>query len=133
GLQDRLRRRSVSQIDEEETLGRAVELTDPGQQLRPGQLRRRLARQHDADPAPVVAEPGEQAERIVGGSSADDLVIGPVPLAQLALDDAASLRVVIDDQQDGSSWHGHLWDRAGMPTLTTMRFPARRRQPISGR
>jgi hypothetical protein len=109
GLQDWLRRRPVSPIAEKKTLGRGVELTDPCQQLRPGQLRHRLAGQHDADPAPTVAEPGEQAKRVIGGSNADDLVIGPVPLAQLALDDAASLRVVIDDQQDWSIRHGrHL-------------------------
>ena len=86
-----------------------MELTNPRQQLRPGQLRHRLAGQHDADPAPVVAELGEQAEWIIGGSDADDLVIGPVPLAQFLLDDASGLRVVIDDQQDWSIWHGrHL-------------------------
>ena len=52
---------------------------------------------------------GEQAERIVGGSNADDLIIGPVPLAQLSLDDSSRLRVVIDDQQDWRTWHGrHL-------------------------
>ena len=86
-----------------------MELTDPRQQLRPGRLRHRLASQHDADPAPVVAELGQQAERIVGGPNADDLVVGPVPLAQLFLDDASGLRVVIDDQQDWSIWHGrHL-------------------------
>jgi hypothetical protein len=86
-----------------------MELTDPRQQLCPGHLRHRLAGQHDADHAPVVAEPGEQAERIIGGSNADDLVIGPVPLAQFPLDDASCPRVVIDDQQDWSIWHGrHL-------------------------
>jgi hypothetical protein len=68
-----------------------------------------LASQHDADPAPVVPELGEQAERIVGGSNADDLLIGPVPLAQLSLDDSSRLRVVNDDQQDWRTWHGrHL-------------------------
>ena len=36
GLQDRLGWRSVFPIDQEETLGRPVELTDPRQQLRPG-------------------------------------------------------------------------------------------------
>jgi hypothetical protein len=68
-----------------------------------------LASQHDADPAPVVPEFGEQTERIVGGSNADDLIIGPVPLVQLSLDDSSRLRVVIDDQQDWRIWHGrHL-------------------------
>jgi hypothetical protein len=86
-----------------------MELTNPRQQLYPGQLRHRLASQHDADPAPVGAELGQQAEGIVGGSDADDLVIGPVPLAQFFLDDASRLRVVIGDQQDWSIWHGrHL-------------------------
>ena len=86
-----------------------MELTNPRQQLCPGQLRHRFAGQHDADPAPIPAEPGEQAKRVIGGSDADDLVIGPVPLAQLALDNTSSLRVVIDDQQDWSIWHGrHL-------------------------
>jgi len=56
-----------------------------------------------------LTEPGEQAEWIIGRSGADDLVVAPVPLAQLALDNAAPLRVVIDDQQDWSVWHGrHL-------------------------
>ncbi len=87
-----------------------MELTDPRQQLYPGQLRHRFACQHDADQALVVAKPGEQTGRIVGGSNADDLVVGPVPLAQLPLHDASRLRVVIDDQQDWSTWHGrHLW------------------------
>jgi hypothetical protein len=68
-----------------------------------------LAGQHDADPAPVVAELGEQAQGIIGGSDTDDLVVGPVPLAQFLLDDASGLRVVIGDQQDWSIWHGrHL-------------------------
>jgi hypothetical protein len=39
--------------------------------------------------APVVAELGEQAEGIIGGSDTDDLVVGPVPLAQFLLDDAS--------------------------------------------
>ena len=93
-----------------------MELTDPRQQLCPGQLRlcpgrlrHRFASQHEADPAPVVAELAEQAERIIGGSSADDLVIGPVPLAELSLDDTSRPRIVIDNQQDWSTWHGrHL-------------------------
>ena len=86
-----------------------MELTDPRQQLCPGQLRHRFARQHDADPALAVSKPGEQTGRIIGGSNADDLVIGPVPLAQLPLHDASRPRVVIDDQQDWSTWHGrHL-------------------------
>ena len=109
GLQDRLRRRPVSPLDQEETPGRAMELTDPGQQLCPGQRRHRFARQHDGDQALTVAEPGEQTGRIIGGSNADDLVIGPVPLAQLPLHHASRPRVVIDDQQNWSTWHGrHL-------------------------
>ena len=86
-----------------------MELTDPRQQLCPGQLRHRFTGQHDADPAPVVAELAEQAGRIIGGSSADDLVIGPVPLTELSLDDTSRPRIVIDNQQDWSTWHGrHL-------------------------
>ena len=109
GLQDRLRRRSVFPMDQQEALGRAMELTDPRQQLYPGQRRHRFARQHDADQALVVAKPGEQTGRIIGRSNADDLVIGPVPLAQLPLHDAWRPQVVIDDQQDWSTWHGrHL-------------------------
>jgi hypothetical protein len=89
GLQDRLRCRFVSPIDQQDPLGRAMELTDPGQLLCPGYLRHPLAGQHDADLAPVVAELAEQAEWIIGGPNADDLVVGPVPLAKLSLDDAS--------------------------------------------
>ena len=86
-----------------------MELTDLRQQLCPGHCRHPLTGQDDADQAPVVAEPGEQAGRIIGGSSADDLVIGSVPLAELSLDHTARPRIVIDDQQDWSIWHGrHL-------------------------
>ena len=86
-----------------------MELTDPRQQLCPGRLRHRLARQHDGDQALAVAKPGEQTRRIIGASNADDLVIGPVSLAQLPLHDPSRPQVVIDDQQDWSTWHGrHL-------------------------
>jgi hypothetical protein len=86
-----------------------MELTDPGQQLGPGQRRHPLAGQRDGDLAAVVAEHAEQAERIIGGPNADDLVVGSVRLAKLSLDDASRPRIVIDDQQNWSIWHGqHL-------------------------
>ena len=86
-----------------------MELTDPRQQLCPGHSWHPLTGQDDADQAPAVAEPGQQTGRIIGGSSANDLVIGSVPLAELSLDDTARPRIVIDDQQDWSIRHGrHL-------------------------
>ena len=86
-----------------------MELADLRQQLCPGHSWRPLTRQNDADQAPIVAEPGEQAGWIIGGSSANDLVIGSISLAELSLDDTARPRIVIDDQQDWSIWHGrHL-------------------------
>jgi hypothetical protein len=40
---------------------------------------------------------------------ADDLVVGSVPFAKLHLDDASRPRIVIDDHQNWSIWHGqHL-------------------------
>jgi hypothetical protein len=65
-----------------------------------------LTGQDDADQAPIVAEPGEQAGRIIGGSGANDLGNRLRTLAELPLDDTARPRVVIDDPQDRSSWHG---------------------------
>jgi hypothetical protein len=44
-----------------------------------------------------VAKLGEQAERVIGGVHADDLVVGPVPLAKLSRDEAPRPRIVIDD------------------------------------
>ena len=86
-----------------------MELADLRQQLCPGHSWHPLTGQNDADQAPVIAEPGEQARRIIGGPSANDLVIGPVPLAQLSLHGPSRPLVVIDDQQDRSIWHGrHL-------------------------
>ena len=82
-----------------------MELADLRQQLCAGHSWHPLTGQDDADQAPIVAEPGEQAGRIIGGSSANDLVIGSVPLAELCLDDTARPRIVIDDQQDWSIWH----------------------------
>ena len=83
-----------------------MELADLRQELCPGHSWHPLTGQDDADQAPVVTEPGEQAGRIISGFSANDLVIGAVPLAELSLDDAARSRIVIDDQQDWSIWHG---------------------------
>jgi hypothetical protein len=89
-----------------------MELTDPGQQLCPGHLRHLLASQHDPDQAPVVAELGEQAERIVGRVSTDDLIVRPVPLAELSLDNTSRPRIVIDYQQHWSRTHRrHLRSR----------------------
>jgi hypothetical protein len=86
-----------------------MKLADLRQQLCPGRSWHPLTGQDHADQAPVVTEPGEQAERIIGGPSADDLVIGSVPLAELSLDDTAGPRIFIGDQQDWSIWHaGHL-------------------------
>jgi hypothetical protein len=84
-----------------------MEFTDPGQQLCPGHLWHPLAGQHDADRAPVVAELAEQAQWTIGGPNADDLVVGPVPLAKLSLDGAWRPRIVIDDEQNWNVWHGH--------------------------
>jgi len=87
-----------------------VEVPDPGQQLRPGHPGHPLAGHDDADQAPVVAQPGQQAERIIAGSSTDDLVISPVPLTKLSLDDTSPVRIVVNDKQDRRIWHArHLW------------------------
>ena len=85
-----------------------MELADLRQQLCAGRSWHPQTGQDDADQAPIVAEPGEQAGRIIGRSSANDLVIGSVPLAEFCLDDTARPRIVIDDQQDWSIWHERL-------------------------
>src|SRR5215831_19483636 len=69
-----------------------------------------LAGHDNADQAPVGAQPGQQAERIIAGSSTDDLVISPVPLTKLSLDDTSPVRIVVNDKQDRRIWHArHLW------------------------
>ena len=70
GLQDRLRRRPVSPIDQQETPGRAMELTDPRQQLCPGHpdtdspastmlTRRRSSRSLASRPGGSSADPAQ--------------------------------------------------------------------------
>jgi hypothetical protein len=82
-----------------------VELTDPGQQLRPGRPGLPLPGQDHAEQAPVVAQPGQQAERVIGGSGTGDLIVNSIPFAKLSLDDISPLRIVVNDQQDWSIWH----------------------------
>jgi hypothetical protein len=93
------------QSNQKKPLGRPVKLADTGQQVRPGPPRHLLPSQHDANQAPVIVEVGEQAERIIAGISANDLIIRPVPLAQLSRDHASRPRIVIDNQQHWSISH----------------------------
>ena len=104
GLQDLVRRRPVAPFDQQQALGRRVIVTDQGQEFGPGYPGHRLAGQHDADLALALAQPGQQADRVVGGSSADDLVIGPVPVTELGFDHAPRVQIVVDDQQDRGIW-----------------------------
>ncbi len=99
-LQDRLRRRPVSPVDQQQALGRRVVVPDPGQQPGPGHSGHRLGGQHDADLALPVAELSQQADRVIGGSSANDLVVSSVPAAQLAFGHGPLVQIVVDEQQD---------------------------------
>src|SRR5215831_12405675 len=102
-----------------------MELPDPGQQLRPSHPRYPLAGHDDADQAPVVPQPGQQAKQLIAGSSTYDLVVSPVPLTKLSLDDTSPSWIAVNDQQDWRIWHArHLWALTGMPTLATTSFPA---------
>src|SRR5215471_17766467 len=84
-----------------------------------------LAGHDDADQAPVVPQPGQQAKQLIAGSSTYDLVVSPVPLTKLSLDDTSPSRIVVNVQQDWRIWHArHLWALTSMPTLATTSFPA---------
>ena len=86
-----------------------VQLVHPAEELAAGHPRGQpLARQHERDGLALVAHPLERLERGVARPLAQDGVVARVPLAQLALDHAKRVGVVVYSEKNGA---GHASER----------------------
>ena len=77
-----------------------VELEHLAQQLRPRHLGHPLVDEEEGDGSPALLELPDGLERLPAGPGLQDAVVAPVTLAQVALDGAEHLGVVVDAEND---------------------------------
>ena len=77
----------VTPPDDDRPLGRRLDRAGPPQEQQPLPVARPVVREHHGDLAAPAAQPLEDGPGVVVGPARDDLVVGAVPPAQLAVED----------------------------------------------